>query len=669
MGESIIMIKTLKNLGMAAAASAALCVGASEPDRLVVFGDSLSDTGQFYDPVAANAANPAGSTLLTLRFTTREEDANPFSLTKRVWVQHFAEGLGLAEPAPTLPYLEGVVPDLVAGDNYAVAGHVTAQTLTSITSANGNLNPDPDLVFGAGADFLNKDHIIGDGYLIKEPTADADALFVVWSGGNDLRGLRSDGGLTDAQRVAGAQAAAQNVLDGVQALLDAGATQVFVANAPDIGAVPESAFFGLEAEGTAASDAFNEHLSLGLAAMGSQAIIEADMESLLRTVQASPEKFGFSNEDHSTVAFDGNFGMPAWSGIQADEGVNGQHSGAPDSSKYVFFDGIHPTAALHEIMGDYALALVAVPVEFSPLGELAIGASRAQQRAVAGQVRGISLGAGQWQPFVAGSIGAYDTDADGSDPEVDQSYYGVSVGVSYGLSDSLLAGLSVGRIDGDADFGDSMDADVDGFQLQLHAQWQWDGGYVLWTGAYADQDVETDRVVTLGQGSFVNNGDTDGNYFGTGIELGLSSLTDGALRVLPRLSLNYQQGEIDGFVEAGDDLTRYSVADLEREALIAEIGIMLEYDLEQAKDATLFGGITLSHDLVNDSDDVEAAFVASPGRLITAAGYDADETLFGIQGGIRHAFTDNVDGTISADYQIGDRTDAYGVNAGLSISF
>jgi len=76
-------------------------------------------------------------------------------------------------------------------------------------------------------------------------------------------------------------------------------------------------------------------------------IIEFDIFSILNSIVANPAAFGMTNT--TDACFSGATGI----------GGPGTVCATPES--YVFWDGIHPTAAMHEIIGDLATAAVPVP--------------------------------------------------------------------------------------------------------------------------------------------------------------------------------------------------------------------------------------------------------------------------------------------------------------------
>jgi len=224
-----------------------------------------------------------------------------------VWIETFSAGLGLSSN-----------PSFGGGTNYALGGSVTGAPLSSsipLTSQAGLY-----LTNVAGA-------------------ADPNALYVVWGGGNDVR-LGNIG------------SSVSNIGSIVAALAGAGAQNFMVANLPNIGLTPEAQAGGPAqvAGATFLSSTFNAQLAAAIPGWETTYgidIIELDVWGFLNNVITNPGLFGITNT--TAACFTGT------------TGVGGPGSVCANPDEYVFWDGIHPTAAAHEALGNYALAQV-VPV-------------------------------------------------------------------------------------------------------------------------------------------------------------------------------------------------------------------------------------------------------------------------------------------------------------------
>ncbi len=301
-------------LSMSAAANA------TSYNSLVVFGDSLSDSGNIFDLFGgAFGPNPPYA---DSRFTSNYTNGD----AGLVWVEHLAGLMGLP--------LDNSV---AGGTNYAFGGARAVED-------PGDLVPSlPDqlgLYFGdtGGA-------------------ADSSALYVVFGGGNDVR---------DNDAANSAASIGQVIAD----LAAQGATDFLVPTLPDIGLTPEAlsggAPGGSSAVISAASAQHNANLMAEVAnlelSLGVN-IITFDLFSVFADVISDPASYGITNVDEACILTD-----------------------CLDPDSYLFFDGIHPTAIVHQIMGELAYAEVlgspipvpaALPLFLSALGMLGLRRRRA----------------------------------------------------------------------------------------------------------------------------------------------------------------------------------------------------------------------------------------------------------------------------------------------------
>ncbi len=237
----------------------------------------------------------------------------------------FAANGGTHPPSP--PYFEGrfsngpvwteYLPSSLDVVNYAVGG---------ATTGRDNTNDDP----GAGAEF--------DGLLdqvdafLAGGAADPNGLYVIFAGGNNFLG-----GVTNPT-VQVTQALTDLVTAGLT-LQGAGAQDFLYFGLPDLGLTPLLSGDPVLAGGASAlTDQFNALLPLTLnGAVGSFDVF--DTAGLLRDAVTDPAAFGLTN------VIDACLGDPA----------------CTDPDQYLFWDSIHPTTAVHEIVAGQVLAFVPEP--------------------------------------------------------------------------------------------------------------------------------------------------------------------------------------------------------------------------------------------------------------------------------------------------------------------
>jgi outer membrane lipase/esterase len=298
-----------------------LAIAGESNKAIVIFGDSLSDTGNKYY-VTGFANTPPYSELLDF-FLVADGPYTRGGLhhsNGATWIEQYARQPGQAG------YVKPALRSQGKASNYAYGGARARDDLEIIPNFNQHL---PVQVSNFLADVNNN--------------APDDALYVIFIGSNDIFdavfALTLDPtGNTSALVISKAVA---SVADQIRRLSDAGARNIVVLNSPDLGATPAvkiaDARFSpvpgaLIAAATGYSLAYNGGL---LANLGSVPGIEIiDIYSEFNNLIDNPEEFGLSNSTDVCV-------MPEQPPYACKK---------PDG--YVFWDGVHPTKAAHRILAD-----------------------------------------------------------------------------------------------------------------------------------------------------------------------------------------------------------------------------------------------------------------------------------------------------------------------------
>ncbi len=292
---------------------------ASGITSIVVFGDSLSDTGNdaavsgaLYGPLLQVPGPYTGYTFG--RFTDGLDTLPAAHLYTGVWIEQLAA---------LLPQHPTVTNSLAGGRNYAY-GYATTNTGT------GNLTYGPGNVFSFPV--KNMGQQVSD-YLATNPTINSSVLFVVWGGANDLIAATSTADIV---------AAATRDAALVQQLIAAGATNFIVPYLPPLGLVPRfNGTAASAAQGNAAAVGFNQALAAALAQVAaanagrSINLYTLDTSTVFNAIVAAPKNYGFANVTASS---------------QLQLIVN------PDT--YLFWDDLHPTTAGHRLLALNALRLL-----------------------------------------------------------------------------------------------------------------------------------------------------------------------------------------------------------------------------------------------------------------------------------------------------------------------
>ncbi len=294
---------------LAALLGLALSTPALAFDGVYAFGDSLSDNGNVYAATGWFPPPPYWQG----RFSNGP-----------VMVEDLAKGLG------------------VSLHDYAWGGATSGST--NVLNNNYGLSGLPGLSQEISS-------------YVGSNSLDPNGLYTVWAGADDALALfanLSTVTLTSAANTIGNSTT--NVTNAVDTLESHGARHILVLNMPDLGLTPRllSADATIPYASNAAtlySQGFNATLASKLDTLQSSAgfnanIIQFDVFGAMNQVFANAASYGFTNLTqgclYSTVCV----------------------SSSAVQDTYAFWDDVHPTAHLHQILADEVLAAVPEPAEW-----------------------------------------------------------------------------------------------------------------------------------------------------------------------------------------------------------------------------------------------------------------------------------------------------------------
>ena len=300
---------------------------------IVIFGDSLSDPGNVF--------------VITGEVSVRPYDAgNIPGAPYPIGGLTFSNGKTWAEyVSAELKLRGGTGPALRTSrfSNYAFGGARAA------SSAGGPFDMSAQ---------------VGQYFADAGGSVDSEALYTVFLGGNDVRDALSAfnvvfqqvliAGGTLPEAMAAGQAAAEVILaDAVTTLADnivvlgsQGAQNFLVANAPNIGVAPAITGLGSDAAtlATQLSFSFNTALENALTSIEQALpvnIIRFDVFTFISSVVATPEAFGLDNVVDACITPE----------VKKD-------AVCKHPENYLFWDGIHPTRAGHNLLAEAALSVL-----------------------------------------------------------------------------------------------------------------------------------------------------------------------------------------------------------------------------------------------------------------------------------------------------------------------
>ena len=290
-------------------------------DRVVVFGTSLSDSGNAF-ALRGNASVPPDYLVdpFLVPSAPYARGGHHFS-NGATWVEQFAQPLGLA--GSVKPAFQSAS---AGAANYAIGG---------ARAYDDGVNVNLSTQVGA---FLQD----------SQGVAAVDGLYIIEMGSNDIRDALvafasgKNGGPILQQGVA-------SIALNIQTLYAAGARTFLVWRPPNVGLTPairtlDQVKPGAAPLATAITQSFNAGLDgavAQLSALPGIRIVRLDAYGLLNQLSNDPAAFGLANVTSACIT-------PSIAPFTCD---------SPDD--YLFWDGIHPSRAVHAITAQaaaYALA-------------------------------------------------------------------------------------------------------------------------------------------------------------------------------------------------------------------------------------------------------------------------------------------------------------------------
>ncbi|XVO81144.1 esterase EstP [Pseudomonas chlororaphis] len=617
----------------------AQAIAAPSPySSFIVFGDSLSDAGQFADP-----GGPAGA---TQRFTNRTGPVyldGSGELRSANSTQLLGAKLGfsedqLAASTSATRASEGL-PD---GNNWAVGGYRTDQILDSITTtstAGSRSRP---------------------GYLVANHLrADPNALYYLSGGGNDFL----QGRVTSLDQ---ANAAAGRLVDSVQTLQQAGARYIMVWLLPDIGLTPAINGSPLQGFTSQLSAQFNTELVRQLRTVDAQ-VIPLNIPVLLKETFANPAQFGLATDQNLTAT--------CFSGNGCTENARyGIHSATPDPSKLIYNDSVHPTEAGQRLIADYAYSLLAAPWEITLLPEMAQGTLRAHQDELRNQWQADWenwQGVGQWRAIVAAGGQHQDFDSQRSGASADGNGFNLNIGGSYRLDEAWRVGVLAGAYRQKLEAG-SNDSDYKlntylGTAFVQYQQNRWWADAAA-TAGHLDYD-NLKRKFDLGPNERGEKGDTSGDILAFSTRLGydIAQQASSPWHLSPFISADYARAKVDGYSEDGNDSTALTFDDQKRTSRRLGIGLQGKYQITQQ--TQVFGEIAHEKEYEDDTQKLTMALNSLPDNNYTLEGYTPQTNLNRLNLGVSHKLTQDLALRASYNVRKDDDFTQQGINVGVSLDF
>ncbi|MCG8672691.1 MAG: autotransporter outer membrane beta-barrel domain-containing protein [Pseudomonadales bacterium] len=243
--------------------------------------------------------------------------------------------------------------------------------------------------------------------------------------------------------------------------------------------------------------------------------------------------------------------------------------------------------------------------------------------------------------FINGSITSGDKDNTDLEQGYDLDADSITIGVDYRFNDNLVAGIAYGISSSEIEFSDSdnkMDNEID--NLLFYGSWYKEAFYIDAMIGYASGDIETDRDIVLGSNTYTAEGETESSQLFFSVTGNYDFYKD-AWTYGPYASLDYIDGEIEGYEEIGNSGFEVGFNDQDIESQVLTFGGRVQYAWSQPWGIIIpHGRVEWKNELSDDRDAIIGRFVldTSDDAEFSIEADDLDSSWFQVAVGISATF-------------------------------
>lgn len=574
---------------LCAVASAALLpaapAAAQTVTRIVAFGDSYADDGNFFEIVPPSAL--------------------PANIRQIYPTGRFSGGTNFID---TMSQLLSV-----PVDNFAIGGAFTNNGNINGPGIPGFVTEYQSFLAGGGPAFFPR----------VSGTFGPTDLAVISIGGNDARAYQFGGGTVAGAPAAAAERVAQATA-GINALVGAGARNItFLAG--DVGRLPEVRGTPIAAVGSAFANSFNTGMKASLSDIAAQGVIVnyLDLNLIADRVESNLSAFGLASAGACPVECVSN---PAL------------------QSQYLFYvDRLHLTSAGFAIVGRYAVRQLEAPLHLRALADTSLQTASAFGSTLLGRLdlsrARVGSGVSGLSAFLSANSARRSIGRTLTNLPYDMDTFGVTGGVEYDSGAGAVFGVAGNYSEGEAEIAASGRAKNVARQIGLYGGWSGGGAFAEGYAGYGWVDYESERDAVIDQIS----GESDGNSMVAGAKVGYL-LGTGNLRFGPVAALQYAKVDIDAFTETGDPVLTNTVQEQDLKALTGSLGVEARGSFDASGLVIQpYGAATLERDFEGDGRTIRYAGTASPTIVNSFVLPDTTDELYGrLTGGANLGISPNV---------------------------
>jgi outer membrane lipase/esterase len=511
----------------------------------------------------------------------------------QVWVENLSQSLGI---------------ETNSVHNFAIGG---------ATSGSQNI-----LQGFPGLDFQLNNFILTSG------KATANDLFVVWAGTNDYGVYGID-----------TNTLVPNLARGINVFTEKGARNIVVVNLFDLGQAPGAQG---SVELTNATNNHNRSLNVALGEIArtnpNLNIIPLDVNALFHEIIAEPSRYGFVNVTDGYLT-------------EAASGIGF----TPD--QYLFIDVIHPTARGHQLIADYAIAVLKSPQAVIPQGEIALSIANKQSQAIDSRLSVLqqlssSRKINTWDVFLSGNINFNEINSSRDSPGFKSTASSVLIGADYRLRENLTAGMAISSTENASKLHQNQgNISTDGNAVSIYSNYSQNNYYLSGATTYGSHNFDIQRAIAFD--NRVAKASTNSKQFSANLNSGYI-VKSGDIAYGANIGLDYDRTNIDGYTETGAGSLNLKVNGQQSESWILSLGVQ-----SSATVKTNIGTFTpyirgsYEYQLADTERTITTELLTQPGIPIRTTTQTSDRDRFKLNLGTQWQLSPDLFGIISYETAIG----------------
>ncbi|MEM8932330.1 MAG: autotransporter outer membrane beta-barrel domain-containing protein, partial [Acidobacteriota bacterium] len=286
-------------------------------------------------------------------------------------------------------------------------------------------------------------------------------------------------------------------------------------------------------------------------------------------------------------------------------------------------------------------------------------------------------GESPWGFFMNGRASFGDAPRRDRDPGYEFETQGLTAGVDYRLSSSVVLGAALGYLRTDTEVQGGGTTDVEGYSLTGYLTWYGDSWYVDAVIGYGQNDITTERAIELpraflGVDRLVAVGEPDSDQLSVHLAYGYDTQIGRATTLTGFVRGSWVRADVDAYTETGALVFDLAYEDQTVESLLGEVGFEVVHPLSMNWGVLQpMVRVSYLHEFEDDPQVLIGRFARDPrARPFPIRGEAPDVDFFNLAAGLTATFPRGWAGYLQYDTDLErDDLDIYTLSGGFRLQF